>query len=220
MIVQIPHLLTADELTQIQQSLNQAEFVDGKLTAGWHAKLVKNNQQLAKTSSSTLKMMLLAALKRNQLFQAVARPKTIHSVLFSRYGEGMAYGRHIDNALMGGENFHRSDLSFTVCLNAPEDYAGGELVIEGADSEASYKLEAGSAIVYPSTTLHRVEPVSQGQRLVAVGWVQSLVRDAAKREILFDLETVKRSLFAQSGKTDEFDLVAKSLANLMRRWAE
>jgi PKHD-type hydroxylase len=107
-----------------------------------------------------------------------------------------------------------------VFLSEPETYEGGELVIEEADSERPYKLAAGSAIVYPSTTLHRVEPVVKGDRTVCVGWVQSLVRDAARREILFDLETVKRTMFAQTGKTPEFDLLTKTTANLLRRWAE
>lgn len=221
MIVRIPQLLTPEELTHISQCLQEAEFVDGKLTAGWHAKLVKQNQQLAKTGSAQdLKQMVLTALKRNALFQAVAYPKFIHSVLFSRYQPGMSYGRHVDNALMGGGDFRRSDLSFTVFLNGPAAYAGGDLVIEGADSEQSFKLEAGSAIVYPSTTLHRVEPVTSGERLVAVGWVQSLVRDTEQREILFDLEVVKRSIFAKDGKSTEFDLLSKSVANLLRKWAE
>ncbi|MGF1568612.1 MAG: Fe2+-dependent dioxygenase [Nodosilinea sp.] len=221
MIVCIPNLLTREELAALAQGLSTAKFVDGQLTAGWHAKLVKQNQQAAKTlDTDALKAIIQGALGRSPLFQAVVHPKVIHSILFSRYGEGMAYGRHIDNALMSGASFLRSDVSFTIFLSAPESYEGGELVIEAADSETPYKLAAGSIIVYPSTTLHRVEPVTRGERLVAVGWVQSLIRDAERREILFDLDTVKRSLFAQDGKTDEFDLVAKTMANLLRKWAE
>ncbi|MEM6436188.1 MAG: Fe2+-dependent dioxygenase, partial [Cyanobacteria bacterium P01_D01_bin.115] len=134
-----------------------------------------------------------------------------------RYDTGMEYGRHVDNALMGNQ---RSDVSFTVFLSEPQDYDGGELVVEGAADEQCYKLAAGTAIIYPSSTLHRVEPVTQGTRLVAVGWVQSWIRDAAKRELLFDLDTVRRSLYTQSGKSNEFDLLSKSLANLMRQWVE
>ncbi|PZU92995.1 MAG: Fe2+-dependent dioxygenase [Leptolyngbya sp.] len=220
MIVCIADVLSPDEVAQIKAGLAQAEFVPGAATAGWHAKLVKQNEQAAKQAAEPLKAVVQKALMRNALFQAIALPRIIHSLLFSRYGVGMSYGRHTDNALMGGANFYRSDLSFTVFLSGPDDYDGGELVIEGADSEQPYKLAAGSAIVYPSTTLHRVEPVVGGDRTVAVGWVQSLVRDAARREILFDLETVKRSLFAQTGKTPEFDLLAKTTANLLRQWAE
>ena len=221
MIVCIPDLLTGEELDYLDKALSVAEFADGRLTAGWHAKLVKQNQQLIKTSEAdNLKALVRKSLRRNLLFQAVARPKAIHSLLISRYQVGMSYGRHVDNALMSADGFLRSDLSFTVFLNSPDAYEGGELVIEGADSETPYKLAAGSAIVYPSTSLHRVDPVVSGERLVAVGWVQSLIRHAERREILFDLVTTQRSLFAKEGKTDEFDLLSKSIANLLRMWAE
>ena len=222
MLFRIPQVLNAEELQQINAVLAAAEFVDGKLTAGWHAKAVKNNQQLkaAVPEAKDLKQKVRSALLRNPLFQAAVRPRNIHTLLFSRYGEGMSYGRHTDNAMMGGQAFHRSDVSFTLFLNDPDDYDGGELVIEGADDERTYKLEAGMAIAYPSSTLHRVEPVTRGTRLVTVGWVQSLVRDPAQREVLFDLETARRSLFAKQGKTDEFDLISKSLSNLLRTWMD
>ncbi|MGB3790876.1 MAG: Fe2+-dependent dioxygenase [Phormidesmis sp.] len=221
MIVCIPELLTTEELNRLNETLSAAEFVDGKLTAGWHAKLVKQNQQLSKTpDADALKSVIRKALQRNQLFQAVARPRAIHSLLLSRYREGMSYGRHVDNAIMKADSLLRSDLSFTVFLNSPDAYEGGELVIEGVDSETPYKLAAGSALVYPSTSLHRVDSVVSGERLVAVGWVQSLIRSAEKREILFDLVTTQRSLFAKDGKNNEFDLISKSIANLLRMWAE
>lgn len=220
MIFKIPDLLTVEELDRITTTLAQAEFVDGKLTAGWHAQQVKHNQQLKVGTDvvQELKAIVFQAFQRNALFQSAVRPKNIHSVLFSRYESGMSYGRHTDDALMAG--FWRSDVSFTVFLTAPESYAGGELVIEGADDERTYKLEAGSAIIYPSTTLHRVDPVTQGRRLVVVGWVQSLIRDAAQREILFDLDAVRRSIFMKEGKTSEFDLISKSVANLLRQWVD
>lgn len=216
MLFQIPDLLSADDLRQIHNALATADFVDGKLTAGWHAKQVKHNQQLAKTEGQDVRDLVQSALSGHPLFQAAVRPKQIHSLLISRYTAGMEYGRHVDNALMGNL---RADVSFTVFLSEPHDYDGGELVIEGADDEQSYKLAAGSAIIYPSSTLHRVDPVVGGTRLVAVGWVESWIRDAAKRELLFDLETVRRSLYAQTGKTNEFDLLSKSISNLLRRWA-
>ncbi|MEL6368946.1 MAG: Fe2+-dependent dioxygenase [Pseudomonadota bacterium] len=217
MLLQIPNVLSADEVADVRSVLETAEFIDGKLTAGWHAQQVKHNRQLTGTTAKDLRVQIKAALERHPLFQAAVRPKHIHSTLISRYDSGMAYGRHTDNALMGQ---YRSDVSFTVFLSSPQDYEGGELVIEGADDERSYKLAAGTAIAYPSSTLHRVDPVKQGTRLVAVGWVQSWVRDPAQREVLFDLDTVRRSLYAQSGKTNEFDLLSKSLANLLRQWSE
>ena len=222
MIFSIDQILSPDELIDIKQVLEQAEFVDGKLTAGWHAKLVKNNQQLkAGTTQKVLKSRIRTALSKNALFQSTVRPKSIHSLLFSRYDLEMSYDTHVDNALMeSASGLSRSDVSFTLFLSSPQDYEGGELVIEGVQAEQSYKLEAGSAIVYPSTTLHRVNPVTKGTRLVVVGWVQSTIRAASDREILFDLETARRAIFAKSGKTPEFDLVSKSIANLLRKWTE
>ena len=132
----------------------------------------------------------------------------------------MSYGSHTDNALMGDQEFWRADVSFTLFLSDPSTYTGGELVIENSDEERCYKLKAGSMIVYPSSTLHRVETVTDGVRLAAVGWVQSLIRDPANREILFDLDTTRRSLFTQSSKTIEFDLISKTYTNLLRKWAE
>ena len=222
MIISIESILSPEEISEIKQVLEQAEFVDGKLTAGWHAKLVKNNQQLkAGTSQKELKTKIRTALFKNALFQTSVRPKSIHSILFSRYEEGMSYDTHVDNAIMKNNgNLCRSDVSFTLFLNSPQDYEGGELTIEGVQAEQNYKLDAGSAIVYPSTTLHRVNPVTTGTRLVVVGWVQSLIRDASDREILFDLETARRAIFAKSGKTPEFDLISKSVANLLRKWSD
>ncbi|NJN74238.1 MAG: Fe2+-dependent dioxygenase [Limnothrix sp. RL_2_0] len=220
MLFKIPQALSPKALQTTRKILDQAEFMDGKLTAGWHAKLVKQNQQLAQSfpKANQLRQTVSQSLNDHPLFQAAVRPKHIHHLLFSRYEIGMAYGRHVDNALM--DQGLRADVSFTVFLNDPGEYDGGELVIEGADDERSYKLAAGDAIVYPSTTLHRVEAVTAGTRLVAVGWVQSFVRDAQCREILFDLEVSRRGLFAREGKTTEFDLLSKSIANLLRMWAE
>lgn len=222
MIFAIDNVLAPEELQFLVDSLSQADFVDGKTTAGWHAKLVKNNSQLDKKSPQfkDLQELIKKALGRNLLLKMALQPKIIHSVLFSCYESGMSYGTHVDNAFMGKQQFWRSDVSFTLFLNSPATYSGGELVVEGLDGDRSYKLEAGSAIVYPSSSLHRVEPVTEGVRLVAVGWIQCLVRDAEKREILFDLDTVRRSIFAKEGKTVEFDLLSKTYANLLRRWAD
>jgi len=219
MILTLDQVLSPDELTDITKILATAEFVDGKTTAGWHAKLVKNNTQLQSKAecSPDLRARIKTALLRHPLFKVAVQPRTIHTLLFSRYGVGMSYGDHVDNAFMNGA---RSDISFTLFLNASTEYEGGELCVELADGVHTYKMEAGSAIIYPSSTIHRVETVTAGNRLVAVGWVQSRVRDPQKREILFDLDTARRSLFASTGKTPEFDLISKSHANLLRQWAE
>lgn len=222
MILCITNVLSATELDLITQKLHGAEFVDGKTTAGWHARLVKHNSQLPGNSPvlKELRGTVNAALKRNALFEMAVRPRVIRPFLFSRYAAGMAYDRHVDNAVMGEQDMMRSDVSATLFLNSPLEYDGGELVIESTQGEQAYKLEAGSMIVYPSTTLHRVEPVKQGVRLAAVTWIQSLVRDPGDREILFDLDTARRAIFEQYGKTPEFDLISKSHANLLRRWVE
>ncbi len=222
MMLTIPNLLTPDEVNFVISTLQSEDFVDGKTTAGWHARLVKHNSQLSREARyhQDLRDFIRAALKRTVLFQMAAQPKIVHSILFSRYQEGMSYGSHIDNALMGGEDFLRSDVSLTLFLSEPETYEGGELVIEGVEGEQVFKLEAGSAIIYPSSTLHRVNPVTQGTRLVVVAWVQSLIRDVSQREILFDLDIARRALFEKHGKTTEFDLISKSHANLLRRWAQ
>lgn len=222
MIFAIDDVLTSEELDLITTTLQQAEFIDGKTTAGWHAKLVKHNTQLDKTTTDAqdLRDRILTLLKQNALFQSAVLPKKIHSILFSCYQVGMSYGSHTDNALMGEPEFWRADVSFTLFLSDPSTYTGGELVIENTDEERFYKLKAGSMIVYPSSTLHRVETVTAGVRFATVGWVQSLVRDPANREMLFDLDTTRRSLFAKGGKTIEFDLISKTYTNLLRKWAE
>ncbi|NER20319.1 MAG: Fe2+-dependent dioxygenase [Symploca sp. SIO1C2] len=222
MILSIAKVLTPEELNLITERLDAADFIDGKATAGWHARVVKHNTQLANqaTYAQDLKDLVKKALWRNQLFQIAVQPKVIHSILFSRYEEGMSYGRHVDNALMGDQNKLRSDVSLTVFLSEPSTYGGGELVLETIEGEQAIKLEAGDAIVYPSSFLHRVEPVTEGIRLVAVAWVQSLVRDPQDREILFDLDTVRRAIFHKDGKTTEFDLISKSYSNLLRKWGD
>lgn len=222
MILCIADVVPAAELATIRRALGKAAFQDGRSTAGWHAREVKKNEQAESAAKATREIgeRLAAALKANPVFSAGVQPRSIRPFLLSRYGEGMEYGPHVDDAIMGSEARMRSDVSVTVFLSAPDDYDGGELVIESAGGEQSFKLPAGHAIAYPSTTLHRVEKVTRGTRLVAVTWVQSLVRSAEEREILFDLDQARRALFAQQGKTREFDLIAKSYANLLRKWGE
>ena len=222
MILHIEQVLSPEEVERIVIKLKDAEFIDGAATAGWHAKQVKHNTQLKGNDplNQELRGVVNQALQRNRLFQAAIRPKTIRSVLFSRYEPGMEYGYHVDNALMGDELPMRSDVSLTLFLSAPSTYTGGELVIDTSLGEQSFKLEAGAMIVYPSSTLHCVAPVTAGIRYAAVTWVQSFVRDASDREILFDLDTAQKVMFEKSGKTPEFDLVSKSLANLLRKWAD
>jgi PKHD-type hydroxylase len=218
MLMTIADVLDPASLADIVATLRAMRFEDGRGTAGWSARLVKDNEQARE--GATLRLLrerVSAAINGNEVFQLAVRPKTLTPLLFSRYGIGKHYGTHVDNPLMDGV---RTDVSFTLFLADPTDYDGGELVIETSAGEEDIKLPAGHLVAYPSTTLHRVAPVTRGERLVAVGWAQSYVRDLARREILFDLETARRSLFEQTGKTPEFDLLAKTSANLFRMWAE
>ena len=221
MILCLTDVLSPAETRDIRAALGRLTFVDGALTAGQFARTVKHNTQLEQTpDAQKLQQAALQALFRHPTFEMAARPKAIKPILFSRYEPGMEYGTHVDNAVMSGRPPVRSDISMTIFLSDPGDYDGGELIMEGGAGEQPFKLPPGCAILYPSTTLHRVAPVTRGARLAAVTWVQSLVRDPAHREILFDLETTRRSLFDSHGKSREFDLVSKCFANLLRMWAD
>ena len=222
MIVPIAGVLSPAQLAEIHARLDEGRFVDGRETAGWHARLVKDNQQAARGESvQRAGDIVRTALEASEVFKAAVRPQRLRAPLFSRYSDGQSYGAHVDDALMrAGEATIRTDVSVTVFLNDPESYAGGELVIESTGGEQSFKLEAGAVLAYPSTTLHYVAPITQGRREVAVTWAQSQVRSAEQREILFDLDTARRGLFQREGKTREFDLLSKSQANLLRLWAE
>lgn len=222
MILCIDRVLTPEQIDEIHRLLKDAEFVDGKLTAGRYAKTVKDNDQLKGDTDAAKQVRAIVdrAIGQNALFNAAVRPKVIRPILLSRYEPGMSYGWHTDNAVMGDRELVRSDISLTLFLSHPDSYQGGELVIDTSLGEKSFKLAAGSMIVYPSTFLHQVTEVTQGIRLAAVTWIQSLVRDVQQREILFDLDTVRRSIFEQYGKTVEFDLLCKTHSNLLRQWVE
>ena len=223
MILCIGEVLSSDAVARIVEELRSVEFVDGKRTAGWHARTVKRNTQADSRDRrvTRLRTEVDQAIQSHALFQMAARPRRIKPVMFSRYTEGMDYGNHVDDAVMSGpQGPMRTDLSFTLFLSDPESYDGGELVTETTAGEQSYKLPAGAMVLYPSSTLHRVAPVTRGERIAAVGWAQSQVRDPQQREILFDLDSVRRRMFDAGGKTPEFDAVSRSLANLLRMWAE
>lgn len=219
MITCLADVLTPQELAHVRQALDQTTFVDGRATAGWHAREVKRNLQAQPgAATDALAALVQQALRRHPVFDLAVRPHRMRLPLFSRYQPGMTYGTHVDDAVMGTDPPLRADIALTVFLSAPDDYDGGELVTDTTAGEQRFKLPAGCAVVYPASTLHRVEPVTRGERLAAIGWVQSLVRDAAQRELLFDLDTARRSLFTREGKTAEFDLLSKSVANLLRMW--
>jgi PKHD-type hydroxylase len=222
MMLCIPEVLTRAELERLRTALAGAEFADGKATTGYRGRRVKNNLQLSRenTVGKELAPLIEQALWRNQTFAWAVWPKQVRGILFSRYEPGMRYGNHVDNAIMGQANPWRSDVAFTIFLGDPADYDGGELVIESPLGVQEVKLAAGEAVVYPSSSVHRVAEVTRGQRLAAIGWAQSQVRDPAQREILYDLERIKRLLADRLPAAAETDWAFKTQANLLRMWAD
>jgi PKHD-type hydroxylase len=218
MMLCIGDVLDKREAAAIRSEVENLTFVDGRATAGWAARLVKDNEQ-ADADDNQLKALrsrIAERILQNEIFQLAVRPKALTPLLISRYKPGKQYGTHVDDALMRGM---RTDVSFTLFLAEPETYEGGALVVETAAGEQEFKLLAGSMIVYPSNALHRVAPVQKGERLAAVGWARSFIRSAEQREILFDLENARRDIFDSHGKTPAFDQLSKCSANLLRMWA-
>ena len=210
-------ILSTDELKILRKDLDKEfSWEDGKQTAGKHAAKVKNNLQLKRDAELTKRLSGLITKKilSNELIKSFALPKKIHGTIFSKSKSGMQYGRHIDNAFMSSG---RADLSFTIFLNCKENYEGGELSIECFNSEEKFKLNEGEIIIYPSTYLHSVEEVKNGERLVFIGWIESYVKSIEEREYLFDLDAAARSLLAKYGRSNEVDLIFKSYSNLLRR---
>lgn len=224
MIICVPDVLTAQELAALRADLQSAPFVDGSSTAGWSARTVKKNQQIDPSSAGYGRMadIVRAAFYRNGLLQAALLPAANTQPLFNRYTGGMEYGAHVDAPVMGTMGGAvRSDIAITLFLSDPRSYDGGELVTHASGGiEYKFKLDAGAAIAYPANTLHHVSPVTRGMRDAAIIWVQSMVRDPARRELLWDLENAKRDLFSREGKSPAFDAVSRSHANLLRMWAE
>lgn len=215
-------LLTPERLRRVAGALEQARFRDGGASAGWHAREVKRNLQVPPDdpAGERVRRELREALGTHPVVALAARPRRLGPIILSRYEPGMGYGAHVDDALMGGEAPLRGDLAFTVFLAGPDSYEGGALVLDSPAGERAYRLPAGTMVLYPAGRLHRVEPVTAGVRLAAVGWVQSLVRDAARRELLFELDTARRTLFERHGRSRELDAIAAAVSNLLRMWAE
>ena len=210
-------LLIHEELETINKNLkNQKDlWEDGKKTAGSYASKVKNNLQLNRNSEFSKKYAELIKRKilSNQLIKSFALPKLIHGIMFTKSQKDMHYGRHVDNPFMSSG---RSDLSFTISLTHQDSYEGGELLIETINSENKFKLNAGEIIIYPSTYLHSVEEIKNGERIVCVGWIESYVKSIEEREYLFDLDAGAKGLLAKHGRSNELDLIFKSYSNLLR----
>ncbi len=223
MILAIHAIPDPDDLAAIADRIALLEWRDGRETAGSVAREVKRNEQAAMDSVAgrSLQSELSGMLADHPVIRAAAQPRRFSPLLISRTGVGGHYGAHVDNALMGrGERRLRTDLSFTLFLTPPQDYEGGELVIHAAGVTQEVKGDVGHLVLYPSGSIHEVKPVTRGTRIVCVGWIESTIADAAKREMLFDLENLRAALRSQlPGQSAELLTLDKTVANLLRMWA-
>jgi PKHD-type hydroxylase len=226
MLIAIPDLLDADALAHLRGIIDVAEWVDGNVTSGHQSALAKRNEQLPEDGAAAKQAgrMVLDALGRSPLFFAATLPLKVFPPLFNRYGVGQTFGTHVDNAIriQRGTDFRiRADISCTLFLADPDDYDGGELVIEDLFGMQRVKLPAGHAVVYPSSSLHHVTPVTRGTRVASFFWLQSMVRDDADRRILFDLDRAVQAVGADKGQADPAVIQLTGVYhNLLRRWAD
>jgi len=221
MLLVIKNVLTTNQLQVIRKLLENAEFEDGKLSAGREAVKVKSNLELSQKSPlhDQLNQMVMPALLQHPEYQSSAFPLKVATPFYARYEPGMQYGFHVDDPVMGPMNGrYRSDVSTTVFLN--DDYDGGELIIKTAFGEQTIKPKAGDAVVYPSSSLHRVTEITEGQRLAAVIWAQSMIKESEKREMLYELGQAREGLLEKQPDLDETSHVSNVYANLIRRWSE
>jgi PKHD-type hydroxylase len=223
MYLQLQQLLNAQAVEAISNDLAEAPFADGSVTATGAAKKVKQNLQLPREHQLTQKInrLLEAGLQNNFLFREAVLPKAVLPFLVSKYEQGMQYGMHVDSPLMYAHPVQlRADMSMTVFLNDSTEYEGGELEIEDDGAPRLYKLNAGDAIIYPTTKLHCVREVTKGKRIVAVTWIQSLVRDASQRELLFRLKALQEILNSQQQGSEAHLLSQQLHSNMVRMWSE
>ena len=225
MITRISALLNADRLEAIRVRLEGASWEDGRTTAGHQSAQVKTNLQLPQRDPVTREIgdEIVRALERSALFISATLPRHVYPPLFNRYESGMTFGAHIDNAVRqipGTPHRLRTDLSATLFLSAPETYDGGELLIEDTYGSHSIKLPAGDMVVYPSSSIHRVSPVTRGTRTAAFFWIQSMVRDDGARTLLYELDTSIRELARDGARNESLVRLTACYHNLLRRWAD
>ncbi|RVT91470.1 Fe2+-dependent dioxygenase [Rhodovarius crocodyli] len=226
MLLHIPDVLTAEQLAQARGLLSRAPWVDGRVTAGHQSAQVKDNLQIPESApeAAALRDLVMGALERNALFISSVLPLKVFPPLFNRYDPGMTFGAHVDNAIRqvtGTGARVRTDVSCTLFLSDPADYDGGELTVEDSYGTHKVKLPAGHAVVYPATSLHRVEPITRGSRVASFFWIQSMVREDAQRSLLFDLDMTINGLRGDlpQGHKGPIQLTA-IYHNLLRRWAD
>ena len=223
MLVTIPEVLNKEDIGVIQDLMATANFHEGTASAGSEAKRVKNNHEMfiSEVETQRLNNLMMGKLVQNPDYIAAAFAAKIAAPYYAKYTIGMSYCNHVDDPVMGPANQrYRSDISITIFLNEPEAYDGGELVISTAFGEQKVKLKAGDAVLYPSSSTHRVAEVTRGERLVAVTWLQSTVRDPAKREILYNLSKARETLIKTSAGSQELEQLSNGYVNLLRMWSD
>ncbi len=225
MLLQIPDVLTPEQTAACRRTLESAHWVDGKVTAGFQSSRAKHNLQLAEDDPDAVHLsgVVLQALERSPLFMAAALPLKVFPPLFNRYDVGQTFGTHVDNSIRqvtGTPHRVRTDLSATLFFSGPDEYGGGELVVEDTYGTHNVKLPAGHMILYPSTSLHRVEPITRGSRLASFFWIQSMVRDDARRTLLFDLDMAVQRIGADAPDHPATVQLTGVYHNLLRLWAE
>ena len=223
MLLEFPGILNEAQREKISQLLEKADFADGRRTAGMAAERVKANEEMEATSDQQrlLNRVIMSAVAQHPRLRSFALPNKMADFIVARYKPGMTYGDHVDDPIMGagGPRF-RTDVSMTIFLSEPESYDGGELTVRTPFGLKQVKLNAGDAVVYPSASVHQVAPVTRGERLVALTWMQSFVRDAAKRELLFELDQTREHLLRTDPDAETTKYLDRSYANLLRMWAE
>lgn len=225
MLLQVPDVLTSDQVAHARAVLDGAEWIDGRVTAGHQSSRTKDNQQIPEGAPASRQIgdLILNALQQNPLFITAALPLRVFPPLFNRYQGGQSFGTHVDNAIRqvpGTPHRIRTDLSATLFLSQPEEYEGGELVVEDTYGVHSVKLPAGHLVLYPSTSLHHVRPVTRGARVSSFFWLQSMVRDDGERTMLFDLDAAIRRISQDAPEHPSAVQLTGIYHNLLRRWAE
>jgi PKHD-type hydroxylase len=225
MILSIPQVLTPEQVREARGILDSAEWIDGKVTAGHQSARAKHNQQIREDAPAARQLgeMVLAALERNPRFVSAALPLKVFPPLFNRYAGGQSFGLHVDNAvrmIRGTAHRVRTDLSATLFLAEPTEYEGGELVIEDTYGAHAVKLPAGDMVLYPASSLHKVNAVTRGTRIASFFWMQSMVREDAQRALLFDMDTAIQRLAQESPDHPSVIQLTGVYHNLLRNWAE
>lgn len=225
MLLQVPEVLTAEQVAQCRKVLEAAEWVDGRITAGHQSARAKDNQQLREDLDEAKQVgdVIIGALERSPLFMSAALPLKVFPPLFNRYQNGQSFGNHVDNAIRqvtGTPHRVRTDLSATLFFSNPDEYDGGELVVEDTYGVQSVKLPAGHLILYPASSVHHVRPVTRGVRLASFFWIQSMVRDDGERTMLFDLDVAIQRLISDAPDHRSVVELTSLYHNLLRRWAD